>query len=114
MTERVNIILSDGTEERTFRYNVDVSDMATFTVFMGIVEDELPIPGRIDLNNVMMWLWIYQLTRRYKLRVIALGTIIMSGLSIGLLILHDYAEDEQISYGPSGHHRITRIDVMDY
>jgi hypothetical protein len=93
MTERVNIIVSDGTNEGTFQYNVIVLDMATFTIFMKIVEDNLLIPGVIDLDNVMMWLWNTQLNQRSKLWVIALGTILTSDLRIGLPILHDYVED---------------------
>jgi hypothetical protein len=51
MTECVNIIVSDGSEEGIFEYNIDVPSMAIFTAFIEM------IPVKIELDKVMMWSW---------------------------------------------------------
>jgi hypothetical protein len=57
MAHRVDIILSDRTDEGMARFIVQRTDTTAFRVFIGIVEDASPIPVKIKLDDVMIWLW---------------------------------------------------------
>jgi hypothetical protein len=54
MAHRIDIILSYGTDEGTARCVVQMTNTTAFRVFIGIVEDASPIPGKIKMDNVMI------------------------------------------------------------
>lgn len=95
MTEHRNGILSDGTDEGTARCNVDVPDMDTFRVYIGMVEDESPIREKIELENVLIWLWNapFVHNNRWKLHIAALGSLVRTGPYFGLPRLRNDVED---------------------
>jgi hypothetical protein len=76
MAHRVDIILSDGTDGGRTRRVGQMTDTTAFRLFIGIVEDASPIPEKIKLDNVMIWLWNPISNNLWKLYIVALGTFL--------------------------------------
>jgi hypothetical protein len=107
MAYRVDIILSDGTDEGTARPVGQMTDTTAFRVFIEIVEDGSPIPVMIKLDNVILWLWNAISNNLWNLYIVALGTLLRSGPHIGLPGLQNYPREGPNLLWTEWYHKMT-------
>jgi hypothetical protein len=107
MAPCVDVILSDGIDEGTGRFVVEMTDTTAFRVFIGIVEDASPIPEKIKLDHVMIWLWNATSNNLWKTFILVLSALLRSGPHIGLPACRIISRNDRICYGPSEHHKMT-------